>query len=172
MWPRNQNCLGLFLDSPETFRAHFGWHNSLCIFKTKVSRSTELCSYFNFYFIYNKWKDQFYRINGSEFYEWLLGPETFSGLSRNEPPRVGRKDGLQRSMLFCSSLKLEKTRWNVWSLKCWCPYLLKQIRRCCYGSSVPQILLPLKSIHLVIFTWKLKQVFEKKRMKELLQKEI
>ena len=26
------------LESPETFRDHFGWHNSLCIFKTKASR--------------------------------------------------------------------------------------------------------------------------------------
>ena len=25
-----------FLKSPETFRAHFGWRNSLCIFKTKA----------------------------------------------------------------------------------------------------------------------------------------
>jgi len=37
---------GPFLESPETFRANFGWHNSLCIFKTKASRSTKLCSYF------------------------------------------------------------------------------------------------------------------------------
>ena len=35
---------GLFLESPETFRAYFGWHNSLCIFKTKASRGTKLCS--------------------------------------------------------------------------------------------------------------------------------
>ena len=33
---------GLFLKSPETFRAYFGWHNFLCIFKTKASRGTEL----------------------------------------------------------------------------------------------------------------------------------
>ena len=32
------------------------------------------------------WKDRLYRINGSEFYEWLFGPEKFSGLSRNGPP--------------------------------------------------------------------------------------
>ena len=51
--------------------------NYLCIFKTKGSRGTKLCSYFNFYF-------QLYRISGSEFYEWLFGPEKFSGLSRNE----------------------------------------------------------------------------------------
>ena len=40
---------GPFLESPETFRAHFGWHNSLCIFKTKASRETKLCSYLNIY---------------------------------------------------------------------------------------------------------------------------
>ena len=31
-----------------TFRVHFGWHSSLCIFKTKASQGTKLCSYFNF----------------------------------------------------------------------------------------------------------------------------
>ena len=33
---------GPFLESPETFWAHFGRHNSLCIFKTKESRGTKL----------------------------------------------------------------------------------------------------------------------------------
>ena len=28
-------------------------------------------------------KDQLHRISGSEFYEWLFGPEHFSGFSRN-----------------------------------------------------------------------------------------
>ena len=37
-----------FLESPETFRAHLGWHNSLCIFKTKASRGMRLWSYFHF----------------------------------------------------------------------------------------------------------------------------
>ena len=76
---------GLFLESPETFRAYFGWHNSLCIFKTKASRGTKLCSYFYFYSLYNIWKDQLYRISRSYFYEWLFGSEKFSGLSRNGP---------------------------------------------------------------------------------------
>ena len=31
------------------------------------------------------------RMSGSEFYEWLFGPEKFSGLSRNKPQaRVSR----------------------------------------------------------------------------------
>ena len=54
---------GLFLESPETFRAHFGWHNCLCIFKTKASRGTKLSSYFYFYSLYNIWKDQLYKIS-------------------------------------------------------------------------------------------------------------
>ena len=58
---------GLFLKSPETFQAYFGWHNSLCIFKTKASRGTKLCSYFCFYSLYNIWKDQLYRISRSHF---------------------------------------------------------------------------------------------------------
>ena len=53
------------LESPETFRAYFGWHNSLCIFKTKASRGTKLCSYFHFYPLYNIWKDQLCRISKS-----------------------------------------------------------------------------------------------------------
>ena len=54
-----------FLESPETFRAYFGWHNSLCIFKTKASRGTKLCSCFYFYSVYNIWKDQLCRISKS-----------------------------------------------------------------------------------------------------------
>ena len=76
---------GPFLESPEPFRAHFGWHNSLCIFKAKASRDTKLCSYLYFYSLYNIWKDQLYRISGSQFYERLYEPEKFSGLSRNGP---------------------------------------------------------------------------------------
>ena len=68
----------------------FGWHSSLCIFKTKMSRVTKLCSYLNFYSLYNIWKDQLYRISGSEFYEWLFGPVKFTGLLRNETPQVWR----------------------------------------------------------------------------------
>mgnify|MGYP006973420876 CR=1 FL=1 len=81
---------GLFLESPETFRAHFGWHNSLRIFKTKASGGTKLCSYFRFYSLYNIWKDQLYRIIRWEFYEWLFGPGKFSGLSRNGPQVLTR----------------------------------------------------------------------------------
>ena len=79
---------GLFLKSPKTFRAYFGWHNSLCIFKKKASRSTKLCSYFCFYSLYNIWKDQLYRISRSYFYEWLFGPAKFSGLLRNTAQEV------------------------------------------------------------------------------------
>ena len=42
-----------FSKNPKTFRAHFGCHNTLCIFKTKASRVTKLCSYFYFYSLYN-----------------------------------------------------------------------------------------------------------------------
>ena len=55
----------------------FGWHNSLCIFKTKVFRVTKLCCYFNFYSLYNPWK------SGSEFYEWLWGLAKLPGILRN-----------------------------------------------------------------------------------------
>ena len=75
----------LFVESPETFRAHFGCHNSLCIFKTKANWGTKLCSYFYFYSLYDIWEDQLYRISRPEFYEWLFGPEKLSGLSGNGP---------------------------------------------------------------------------------------
>ena len=52
----------------------FGRHNSLCIFKTKASRGTKL-----------------YGFLISKFYEWLFGPEKFSGRSKNRPlVRVAR----------------------------------------------------------------------------------
>ena len=82
---RGKGPWGPFLKSPETFRAQFGWYNSLYIFKTKTSRGTKLCSYFDFYSLYNIWTDQLYRLSRSEFHEWLFGPEKFSGLSRNGP---------------------------------------------------------------------------------------
>ena len=50
---RSLETWGLLLESLETFWAHLGWHNSLCIFKTKASRGTTLCSYFYFYSVYN-----------------------------------------------------------------------------------------------------------------------
>ena len=47
-----------------------------------------------FYYIFPlqhmKKKKQLYRISGSQFYEWLFGPEMFSGLSRNRPQAPGR----------------------------------------------------------------------------------
>ena len=82
---RSTGSWGLFLESPESFRAYFGWHNYLRIFKTKTSRGKKLCSYFYFYSLYNIWKDQLYIISRSSFYEWLYGPEKLSGLSRNGP---------------------------------------------------------------------------------------
>ena len=78
---------GPFLESSETFRTYFGLHNSLCIFKTKASRGTKLCIYFNFYSLYNIRKDRLHRISGSQFYEWLFGPGKLSGLSRNGPQK-------------------------------------------------------------------------------------
>ena len=62
--------------------------NSLCIFNLKASWDTKLFSYFNFYSLYNKREDQLYRISGSEFHDWLLAPEKFSGLSRNGPQNM------------------------------------------------------------------------------------
>ena len=69
------NCYigrGPFLERPEPFWAHFGRHNSLCIFET-ASRDRGLCNYFNFYSLNNTWKHQLYGISGSEFYQWLFG---------------------------------------------------------------------------------------------------
>ena len=51
--------------------------------KRKASRGMKLCSSFTSYSLYNIWKGQLYRISGSQFYQWLFGPEKFSGLSRN-----------------------------------------------------------------------------------------
>ena len=73
-----------FSKVPKVFGRILG-HNSLCIFKMKVSWGTKLCSYCNFLSLYNISKDQLNRISGSEFYEWLFGPEKFSELSRKEP---------------------------------------------------------------------------------------
>ena len=57
----------------------------LYILNTKGPRGTKLCRYFNCYSLYEIEKDQLYRISGSQFYAWLFGTETFSGLSSNGP---------------------------------------------------------------------------------------
>ena len=89
------------LNVPELF-ASFSGDNPLCIFKTKTSRGTKLCRCFYFYSLDNMWKDQLYRMNRSEFYEWFVfetfenrgpffeSPENFSGpkshLWNSDPP--------------------------------------------------------------------------------------
>ena len=37
------------------------------------------------YSLYNIWKDQLHRISGSEFYEWLFGPEKFRDFRETGP---------------------------------------------------------------------------------------
>ena len=84
------------------FRAHFGWYNSLCIFKTKASRGTELRSYF--YSLYHIGKDQLYRTSGSEFYEWLFEPEKIS-VGNFEKRATGRQYH-RNELNFCFAKKL------------------------------------------------------------------
>ena len=101
---------GPFLGRPETFRAHFGWYNPLCIFETKASRSTRLQSYFNFYSLCNTWKDQLYRISGSEVYEWLFGPKKFSEISKRAPSPSWSSIGER-----INHYSLDKYHQNVWN---------------------------------------------------------
>ena len=49
-------------------------------------------------------KDQLYRISRSEFYEWLFGPEKFSGLSWNGPWWVSGKVMYPRRDSFSSEI--------------------------------------------------------------------
>ena len=74
-----------FLESPETFRAHFGCHYFLRILKTKTFSCLKLCNEFALSYLEILVKDKLFRISGSQFLEWLFGPEKFTGLSRNGP---------------------------------------------------------------------------------------
>ena len=74
---------GLFLKSPETFRACFGCHNSLYIFATPRFQAIKLRNPLSFSYIKNMLKDQLLKISRLQFDDWLFGPEKFSGLSRN-----------------------------------------------------------------------------------------
>ena len=75
---------GSSLESPETFRARFGWHSSLCIVKRKASQGTKLCSYFNFSPLEHMKRpalqDERIGVLGTAF-----RTEKFSGLSRSGP---------------------------------------------------------------------------------------
>ena len=73
-----QQFRDLFLSSPETFRAYFGYHNySLHIFATpRLFKAIKLriplgCSY-----IKNVLKDQLFKTSGLQFDNWLFGSES------------------------------------------------------------------------------------------------
>ena len=85
---------------------------------------------------YNIWKDQLHRISGSECYECLFGPETFSGLSRNGPLVDKRKEdftqvGFDTStpwwlyQIMFSSLFLLMLSWFLMSSNCHLAILMK-----------------------------------------------
>ena len=91
-----------FLESPETFRANFGWHNSLCIFKTTASWGTKFYIYVNFPPIYYILQGQLYRISGSEWrYEWLFG--TFEKGALGSMALVHLKQDLNSKLKFFST---------------------------------------------------------------------
>ena len=82
---------GLFLKSPESFRAYFGCHNSLYIFATPTFQAIKLRNPLSFSYIKNMLKDQLFKIGRLQLDDWLFGPEKFSGLLRNRPlARVAR----------------------------------------------------------------------------------
>ena len=74
-----------FLETPETFRAHFGCHNFLRISKTKTFLGMKFCNKFSLWDLEIIVKDQLFRLSGSQFLKCLFGPEKFTGLSRNGP---------------------------------------------------------------------------------------
>ena len=103
-------------------RNFYGWLNSFCIFKTKVFHVTKLCSYFNFYCLYNIRKDELYRISGSDFYEWLFGLVKFSGLLRNA--RLDENKKLWSWFLKCASLFLIICFFQLMCLDHWLTLML------------------------------------------------
>ena len=96
------------------------WQNSLCIFKTKASRRIKLYSYF--YSLYNIWKDQFYRINSSEFYECFSGPKHFPNF---------RETGLSWGwdLVHCASENVIFWCTTSWHLISWCPLSQQKMKR-------------------------------------------
>ena len=64
---------------------NFGCHNSLYIFATPRFQAIKLRNPLSFSYIKNTLKDQLLKISRLQFDDWLFGPETFSGLSRNMP---------------------------------------------------------------------------------------
>ena len=64
---------------------NFWSNNSLCIFKTKASRGTKLNSSTVLLISIPFTRCQKSRINRSEFYEWLFGPENFHNFRETGP---------------------------------------------------------------------------------------
>ena len=80
---------GPFLESPETFGRISGGIILSVSSKRRPFEARYFCRCFNFYFICNIWKDQLYRISGSEFYEWLF--ENFEKRAPNPTLKPGLK---------------------------------------------------------------------------------
>ena len=110
-----ENCIpkatrGPFLESPETLRAIFGCHNCLCISRIERISVVELHSHFSFCYLENMLKNRISKTSGWQFHKWLLGSETFSGLSRTGPQWNAKK----------WAFKVFSERRVVLSCKTWC----------------------------------------------------
>ena len=76
---------GLFLKSPETFRANSGATIPL---KSSQRRGSYKPSHFAILLVFltlKRVKRSAFQTSGLQFYNWLVEPEKFSGLSRNRP---------------------------------------------------------------------------------------
>ena len=112
----NLSCRRPFLESPETLQVFFEWHNSLDIFRIKASQGTKLSSYWNFYSLYNIWKDQLQRTSKSEFYERLFVPgKAFCIFEKRAPEKeVFPFQGIKRDRFqFSNTLQRKDARFPV-----------------------------------------------------------
>ena len=83
------------------------------------------------YSLCNILKDQLYRISRSEFYEWLFGPEKFSGLSRNGP--LGH---ICNSNNWREEKKLLLVLTQVTRRSCWCTKQWQNVAHVLHNNNI------------------------------------
>ena len=79
-----------FLETPETFRAHFGCHNFLRIFKMKTFPGMNFCKKFTLSYLQIIVKDQRFRISGRSFKNGFSDPKRLRDF-RETGPRSAKR---------------------------------------------------------------------------------
>ena len=133
------NSSGLFLESSETFGVHFGWHNSLCIFRTRAYEARNFAVIFIFIPFTTFVKTSFTELACRSFTNGLSGRKRF-GTFEKGAPGLSFNYGVWKFSLF--------TFQHVTRYIFFCPFLSSTLRNEYFqkGGNDPAILAQMQGL--------------------------